>query len=137
MKKLAPIEFFRGFVAVLPICFKIGWIGLSVAGVAGLLWMAGGTYSKAIRRLGVPILAFLVSVSLIGFKWPFLGILAIGYGVLSLGDGYPDRRTSTYDFGSWLGREVEKFGFSDEVGGEITKWIPVILFQIALLSIYL
>lgn len=138
MNKLAPIEFVRGFVAVLPICFKVGWIGVSIAGLSGLLYCLGGTYSKLIRRLGIPVSIVLYMV-ILGFWYNWLLLtIPIGFGILSLGDGFPDHRPTTLDEGSWLGRLVEKVldGVPDDIGGEITKWIIVLLFQLALVPVY-
>ncbi len=132
MNKLSKIEWLRGFVATLLVCFKIGWYGLSVATICGIIWMLGGSIEKIIRRLGVPL--FVICTSLL-FNWWAIWTLFVGYGILCLGDGYPDHNTG--DSGSWLGRQVEKLGWPSEISGELTKWIPVLLFQLALLPIYL
>ena len=68
-------------------------------------------------------------------NWSFL-ILPIGFGILCIGDGYPDYRPTTLDEGSWLGRQVEKLGLPDEFSGELTKWSIVLLFQLALIPVY-
>lgn len=141
MKRLAPVEFLRGFVAVLPICFKVGWIGVTIAALAGLLFMLGGTFLKSIRRFGVPILTCGVSCIILHNIWILVGV-PIGFGILSIGDGFPDRRLGTYDRGSWLGRLVERIldpidQESIDGCGEVTKWCIVVLFQLALIPVYL
>lgn len=141
MKKLAPIEWLRGFVAVLPICFKIGWIGLSIAGLSGICWMLGGTYGLWIRRILMNILICVISYIILHNMLVFL-TFPLGWAVTSIGDGFPDRRLGTYDTGSWLGRQVEHiFNPIDnqeiEFCGELTKWIIAVLFQLGLIPIYL
>lgn len=142
MNRLAPIEFVRGFVATLLLSLIFGWIGIVMSLVCGLFFMFGGTFHKAIRRVGIPGYIFGCSYFLLPvtpycyIKYAISALLM--FGILCLGDGYPDRRVSTADEGSWLGRQVEGwFNVLDpEIGGELTKWIVVVLFQISFIPYF-
>lgn len=133
--KFAWQEFWIGFGATITLILKLGWIMIPLALICGYLWMLGGSYFKAIRRAGVPIIVLIAY----GFQ-SWLGsavILSGGYGILCLGDGFPDYRPSTWDEGSWLGKQVERFTMDVELGGWITKLIPPVLLQLAWLPIWL
>lgn len=127
-------EWFMGFGATILLTFKLGIIGISLAAVSGLLWMAGGTYLKAIRRYGVPLLVGSLSCFMLSSALPLVSV-PLAIGILCIGDGYPS--TQPYDSGSWLGQQVYKLGFNDEVGGFITKLVPVALLQLAWIPIFI
>ena len=128
-KKFSYDEFLRGFAATTVLSFIFGWKYLLLSLATGLLWMAGGTYNKVIRRYGVPLAILLFQFGLIQ-----LVCNALGCAILHIGDGFPDHREATKDEGSALGRWVEKHIDSrDYVGGEITKWLIPIIFQISII----
>jgi len=131
MNRLSIDEFFRGFVGTLVLTIVLGWIGILLSLVCGVLYMLGGTFNKAIRRFGIPLLILAVC-SLKGFHWYYLfGLL--GFLILSIGDGFPDHRPTTQDEGSALGRWVEKhISSNDAIGGPITKWLIPLIFQLLL-----
>lgn len=137
LKRFSYQELVIGFVASLSLWPILRWWIFLVAPLSGLLWMAGGTYNKLIRRLGVPLLIYL-SVSLhIPYQWWHLASLPLGFAILSIGDGYPDTRLSTLDEGSWLGRCVDTIIDDPELGGVITKWLIPIIFQLSLVPYYI
>jgi len=129
-------EFLVGFFAVSLLWLKLGiWIGLCLSLLTGILWWCGGSFEKIIRRLGVPLVSFLVTSLTLGFHWWYVAMLPVGFAVLSLGDGYPD--FSTGDAGSWLGSKVYKLGLTDYWGGLLVKLTVVLLFQLSLLPVLL
>lgn len=129
-------EFFIGALAASPSIYFIGWQGIFLSIACGILWMMGGTYKTAIRRFCVPASIYIMATGILGFHWYYLIGLAVGIGILHIGDGFPDRRPSTEDEGSWLGRQVEKVFPQDNVGGLITKLIIPVLFQLSLIPYY-
>ena len=136
-KRFSYQEFFLGFVAPAVLIFKLHWIGLILSLLCGLLWMLGGTYHKAIRRFGVPVL-ILIFVSTKLFNPIAAAIsLALGIGILHMGDGFPDYRPTTASSGSWLGRQVEKIFPQDDMGGPLTKWLIALIFQLSLIPYFL
>ena len=136
-KRFSYQEFFLGFVAPAVLIFKLHWIGLILSLLCGLLWMLGGTYHKAIRRFGVPVL-ILIFMSTVRFNPLLQGIsLALSIGILHIGDGFPDYRPTTLDAGSALGRLVEKFFPKDDIGGPLTKWLIAVIFQLSLIPYFL
>lgn len=115
LKDIAPQELILG--ALSTIIFLNPWLSI----LTSLLWGLGGSYAKGIRRFGVPI-----AVGVFTGSW----LALLGVPITMLGDGFPDRRPTTQDEGSWLGRQVEKFLPDDRIGGIVTKCIPVILLQV-------
>ena len=129
MNKLSPQEIILGFLSTIILTIKLGWLGIVLSLITAALWVAGGTFNKAIRRFGVPIAVSLFT----GIWWCVLGFV-----VLTIGDGFPDRRPTTTDEGSALGRFVEKYISADDtIGGLITKLIPVLLLQLFWIPIWL
>lgn len=86
---------------------------------SAVLWAIGGSWKKSIRRYGIPVM---VAMCLSNY-WALMAI-----PVLHLGDGYPDNFSG--DEGSWLGQQVYQVIGPHEVGGLITKLIPVMLVQV-------
>lgn len=121
-------------MATMPLCLKLGYVGLAISVASGFLWMFGGTYWKPIRRIGIPILIALTSYYLGAVS--LVVALMVG-GILHLGDGFPDHRPSTADPGSWLGRQVETIIPDPDLGGEVTKWIPVVLVLVAIRILFI
>ena len=135
-KEFSKQEFFIGLVAVLPLVFIIGGLGFFSALACGLVWVLGGSYGKPIRRFGVPFIIW--SHVEITRGWPAIDLwpvvaFALGVAILHIGDGFPDRRPTTQDEGSALGRFVERFFPNDEIGGPITKWLIALIFQVSLI----
>ena len=135
LKRFSYDELFRGIVSTLILIFIYKWFGIVVSIVTGILWMLGGTYHTSIRREGIPILLFMIKIS--SFQWWHLISLILGIYILHQGDGFPDHRPTTQDPGSRLGRFVERFYPEDSVGGPITKWIIVVLFQLSLIPYFI
>jgi len=129
LKRIAISEIILGFLSTILLTLKFGWCGVLLSCITSVLWALGGTYKKWIRRIGVPLSAYLMGVLVDHSSIATLMYFPIGWLILSIGDGYPD--TFSGDPGSWLGRQVKKLGFSDSVGGLVTKIIPVILLQLA------
>lgn len=95
--------------------------------ITAVLWACGGTFSKGIRRFGVPIAVSLFMQN----PWFMLGAFP-----LLCGDGFPDFRPTTKDEGSDIGKWVYWNITMDEYwGGIITKCIPVVLLQLIWLLI--
>jgi hypothetical protein len=132
-KRFSYQEFFVGTAATISSVLFLGWKGIPLALACGLLWMLGGTYLKTIRREGVNGAVFLYACWFHGFQPFYLVGLGLGIAILHIGDGFPDRRPTTADPGSWLGRQVEKWVPNPEVGGPITKWLIALIFQNAML----
>ena len=137
MNRLSIDEFFRGSVGTLVLTVILGWTGVSLSAVCGVLYMAGGTFNKSIRRFGIPLLILAVCSLKLGFHWYYLfGLL--GIIILCQGDGFPDHRPTTEDEGSTLGKWVEKhISLNDSIGGPITKWIIPVFFQISLVPYFI
>lgn len=129
-KKFSKQEIVIGAVASVTTVFVLGPWGLLVSALSGLLWVLGGTYLKAIRRWGVPALQLAATIALRGFSVQAALVAAIGVALLHIGDGFPDRRPTTQDAGSWLGRLVECFILDPEVGGPVTKWLVAAIYQL-------
>ena len=55
--------------------FELTWFAVPISGI---LWALGGTFNKAYRRIGVPVLLAAQVIIFIGFTWWVVGILA-GY----------------------------------------------------------
>ena len=122
MNRLSMQEIVLGFLSTIILTIKLGWLGIALSAITAVLWVLGGSFKKSIRRIGVPLAVSLFT----GVWWSMLGFLP-----LTLGDGFPDRRPTTADEGSSLGRLVEKYISSeDSIGGLITKLIPVLLLQL-------
>ena len=122
LKDISKQELILGFLSTI----IFGNLILSI--LTSLLWGLGGTFKKSIRRLGVPIAVTIVTLNPLSI---------CGIFPLFLGDGFPDRRPTTSDEGSWLGRQVEKIIPDEYWGGIITKCIPVVLLQFIWLLIIL
>ena len=132
MNKFSWQEFFIGMAATASLVFLIGGWAVPLAVVSGALWMLGGTFKKGIRRYGVPFtISFFMAVSGVPY-WTNVGASVLGLTVLHIGDGFPDRRPTTADEGSWLGRQVERIFPDDRIGGPVTKWLIPIIFQVSL-----
>ena|SRR3990167_5627618 len=137
MNNISKQEFLIGILSVVPLTFKLGIYTLLLCAVTGLLWVLGGTFNKLFRRLGVPISVLIFSsTQLLPTYWYSL-IVPIGFGILSIGDGFPDNRPTTRDEGSFIGRFVEMFLSNEDGGGIITKLIIAVLVQLAWIPIYL
>lgn len=129
MNRLSPQEIVLGFLSTILLTTKLSWLGLGLSLITATLWVLGGSYKKSIRRFGVPLAVSLFT----GVWWCMLGFIP-----LTLGDGFPDRRPTTADEGSALGRFVERYISSDDsIGGLITKLIPVVLLQLCWIPVYL
>ena len=135
MKRLAWIEFLRGLIATVSTLFLLFWGFWWLPIACGVCWMLGGTFNKAIRRYLVPILVFLAMG--VPNLYHYIA-LSVGILILHIGDGYPDYRVSTWDEGSDLGQWVaHTFDLSNETGGELTKWLIVLIFQLSLVPYFL
>lgn len=137
--RVAKIEFVRGFVSTILLTTVLGLWGILLSFFTGILWEAGGSYWKSWRRIGVPWVTALAIFPIWqnGLVVQWLITYWVGYGILCLGDGYPDfHNIPNTDQGSWLGRQVKKLGLSDEIGGELTKWLIVVLLQLAWIPIF-
>ena len=132
LKDLSPQEFIIGCLATVALAFKIHWWALLVIPLCGLLWMIGGTFPKAIRRWGVPIVCAVSHLT-----WWCLLSIPLGVLILSQGDGFPDHRPTTSDPGSPLGRFVERYLPNMDVGGLVTKLLIAVIFQASILPIIL
>lgn len=136
-KRMSLQEYLIGCVVPAFLIFKLGWMALILSILSGLLWVLGGTYHKAIRRFGVPVL-ILIFVSTKLFNPIAAAIsLALGIGILHMGDGFPDYRPTTASSGSWLGRQVEKIFPQDDMGGPLTKWLIALIFQLSLIPYFI
>jgi hypothetical protein len=131
-KRFSPQELFVGAFAAAGTIRFLGWkLGLAVMAGSAVLWVLGGTYKKAIRRFGVP--ALIGAFAYFTGHWSPIAT-GLGVAVLHLGDGFPDRRATTKDEGSWLGRMVEKYvDDRDYIGGPATKLLIALIFQVPLL----
>lgn len=96
-------EILVGAVIALSFVFYVGWWVLLLIPLCAFLWWLGGAegYSKAYRRMGVPVvLCSAIAISL--RSWIPLASMPAFFGVLSIGYGIP-----WYDDpGSFLGRVV-------------------------------
>jgi hypothetical protein len=124
-KEFAPQELLLGACANSILIWIVpGDIAVPAIACSSVLWMLGGTFNKAIRRFGVPVVC---ALSVGAHGW-YLAAPVIGVIWLYQGDGFPDHRPTTADAGSWLGRFVEKFVPQDEVGGPLTKYIACLVY---------
>ena len=137
MDRLSKQEFFIGVLGTIPLIFKLGAYTPWLAVFCGVLWMLGGTYNKLIRRLGVPVSVFLYSCLVLPPSYWYALCVPMGYGVLCIGDGFPDNRPTTRDEGSFLGRLVERFISDEDGGGILTKILIPLILQLAWIPIYL
>lgn len=136
MRKLSMQEFFIGVVSTLTLALKIGWWVVPLSVICGALWMLGGTYEKVIRRIGVPSAVCIFAAAILGWHLVFVFVPIIGFAVLTIGDGFPDHRTTTKDEGSALGRFIERFIPDVNIGGLVTKLTIVVLIQLAWIPIF-
>ena len=130
-------EFVIGAVVGLSTYPIIGWGALVLAPICSILWAFGGTYQKSIRRYLIPLEICVVVCMVNGFHYWYLLALAAGIRILHLGDGFPDRRPTTFDEGSWLGQKVEVFFPDDRIGGPLTKWLIPVIFQASLIPYFI
>ena len=127
-------EFIIGFLAPVALIAKLSLIQLApVCIISSLLWALGGTFKTALRRFLLPFVPLLFMHP----AWATLLAPVIGIAVLHIGDGFPDHRPTTADEGSWLGRQVEKVFPSDVIGGPITKWLILLIYQLSLIPYFL
>jgi len=131
-------EAILGGLSVAILVLKLGWFILILSPLCAILWSMGGRSgsSKLFRRLGVPLSASTFITIALGFSWLRLLTIPLGFGILCLGDGYPDPLTQ--DRGSWLGSRIYQLNiFSDNLGGRLTKLAVPLIFQIALVPLFL
>lgn len=137
-EKFSKVEALRGFFAAIPSVIMLGWWGVVLSLLCGLLWMLGGTYAKTIRREGVSLSVFLYFWIFTGYHWIYPIAAILGIVILHQGDGFPDHRLETEDEGSPLGRFIERIfepqtDWDTEWCGQVTKSIIVVGFQITVL----
>ena len=134
-KEFAPQELALGAIAHTPLFAKLPPLQAGIiCAISAVLWMLGGTFKKAIRRFGVPLVPLIFA----GLSWPALAAPVIGVALLHIGDGFPDRRPTTKDGGRWLGRQVEKYiDDRDYIGGPITKFLAVCIYALSLIPYFL
>ncbi len=106
-------ELLIGFIV--GICFMpiIGLVAMPMALATAVLWNLGGAdgFSKAYRRIGVPVVCCVVVAIVKQSYIPLLSIVP-AWGVLSIGYGIPS--TQPKDEGSWLGRLAYKLSEGNE-----------------------
>lgn len=109
------------------------YLAAPVCVISAILWTAGGTFWKPLRRYGVPITALIFSGP-VGLSLP---APVIGVAWLHVGDGFPDTRPSTLAPGSWLGRQVQRVLPAPEIGGPATKVLAAFIYILTTLLYFL
>ena len=97
-----------------------------VIAASSILWTLGGTFFKPLRRFGVPLIA----LPFMWLSWSNVAAAVLGIVWLHQGDGFPDRRPTTADPGSWLGKLVEKAIPAPEIGGPFTKYLAGAIYML-------
>lgn len=141
--KLNENELLVGFLVGSTSALLMDWWFVPMSISVSVLWALGGTYHKAYRRVGVPLvitICYLIFyeelLCLLTFPMLF-GVLSIGYGIPTIHgqkivDG--DWVYEYTDEGSFLGSFFWKYSLNDKLANFLTRGTIYLLILVSLIT---